>query len=169
MDAVWNRPGTPHVEPDPALPVRLLPLRSNVVVVKLRPDFSEPPESVQRFMQLPLGIGRDVRYLPAEHGNDFLRIQPQAGRLCLAQHPSQGDFRQAALSFGVTAADIRVNAREPDLFYILIRSCRVMDQVLTEKCTSLINRYCVSNHRNIRQRRGIAKMPDLSVDGIENP
>src|SRR5260370_38195447 len=54
---------------------------------------------------------------------------------------------------------------EPDLFYILIRSCRFMDQVLTEKCTALINRYGASNPRNIRQRRGMGRMPPLGVDG----
>ena len=38
---------------------------------KLRPEFAQPPESVQRFMQLPVGIGRDVWILPPKTSITF--------------------------------------------------------------------------------------------------
>ena len=94
MGAVLNQARAAEVKPDTALPLRrLFPRDGHGMEKKLRPEFAQPPEAVQRFMQLPLGVRRDIRNLAAQHVNDFLGIEQQPGGLCLAQHPPQCDFR----------------------------------------------------------------------------
>src|SRR5260221_6757299 len=106
-------------------------------------------------MQVSLGVRRDVRKFPSQNIDDFLRIEHQPGGLCLAQHPPQCDLREPTLRFGITATYIRVNACEPDLFYVLICRHRFMDQILSKKCPALINRYSMPQDTNVRQGSGV--------------
>src|ERR1017187_1721772 len=66
MDTVWNQPGAPQVNRDTALPLgRSLSRHGHRIEKTLWPEFAQPPDAVQRFMQLSLGIWRDVRSLAA--------------------------------------------------------------------------------------------------------
>ena len=102
-------------------------------------------------MQLTFGIGRDVRILCAQYVLHFLGVQLQASGFRFTEHPTQRDFRQAAFSFCVTAANIGVNTRKPYLLQILRGGGhRLMYQVLTEKRAALVDRYGVAQKGNVR-------------------
>src|SRR6266702_3872921 len=60
---------------------------------------------------------------------DHALIHPKAGYAYLLDHPQQRKFRKGALIFWIAAADIAVDAGEPDLTDILVDRARCVERV----------------------------------------
>src|SRR5262249_21267730 len=107
--SISNRASTKHIHPS------FVPM-TVPIVVSLWDELGAPPGGSERRVQSRLGIGWNVSAVRAsQHPVHLGWVGQQAGRSRLSQHPFKRDFRQAALCFWITAADVAVNAREPNL------------------------------------------------------
>src|SRR5436309_1927574 len=93
-------------------------------------------------------------------------VDPQSGKLGLAQHPSECNLRKLALFFCIASADVRVHASKPDFLYILGGIVRCPKQVLPKECATFVDRNCMTNNSHV----GIlTSVDERKPDRIINP
>lgn len=109
-----------------------VPLRPFLVLRVLGKELQQPPRAVQRVVQVSLRARRDigVRAALALHAPGELvdggGVDLEPGFDRLLDHPQQRIFRQPRFDLGVAAADIGMDAGEPDLPNVLrLRACGI--------------------------------------------
>ena len=80
----------------------------------------------------------DIRWFAAEYVSFPLRVNFQACLFGLAEYPLKCELRKLALCLRLATTDVRMHAREPNLFDVLIWIC-IDKQILTIKCPALVN------------------------------
>ena len=110
----------------------------------LRHYLRQTPQGAQGFVHFGVRVGFRIARRSPPH--DFVYPRPidnQSGGNCFTDHPFEGELRKTALRLWITAANVAVYTREPDLLDVLraaIWRRRVgSPQVCSEKRSPLVD------------------------------
>src|SRR5262249_52891029 len=122
------------------------------VVMSLRDKLGAPPDGGERLVHVRFGVGRNVSAVRAsQHHVHLGYVGQQAGSRRLSQHPFERDFRQAALRLWITATDIAMDAREPNLLNVSWSpGCGRTPEIWSEERSSFVDRDRMTANLNIR-------------------
>ena len=133
------------------------------VRAQFRKDLGWPPFPGQGLVHA-VGPRRPLDRGLFQHIANRARSDFQTGPCGLTEHPQEGRAPQAALDFGIAAADIAVDSRKPHFAHILAPFLRLRPSILSEEGAAFIQGNGLSHDFDTGIARGVG-----ITDGFPNP